>query len=174
MSGSSLNGLRSGSSSSRSRRSAWSSTALAKCSITLDFSPIRAAIRARLKYVLERFERSLQVPCMEQVIPEAVPALRVVGIRVAQQAIDPRGLGVVSFRTQARRREGARVSVHLALPLQERPEKGKSLLPAALLEQFVRPHEARGRRRHGRGCGGSLLRRALTSLAPRGTRPPGP
>src|SRR2546430_16268417 len=54
MSGSSLSGLRSGSSSSRSRRSGCSSTALAKCSITLDLSPIRAAMRARLKYVLAR------------------------------------------------------------------------------------------------------------------------
>src|SRR5207244_9762365 len=99
---------------------------------------------------------------VEQAVPEAVPALWVVGVRVAQQAVDPRRLGVVTFRTQARGREGARVSVHLALPLQEGPDEGEGLPGTALLEQLVGPLEPRGRRRCGHRSGGAFLRRALT------------
>src|SRR5205814_9809465 len=104
----------------------------------------------------------------------AVPALRVVGVRVAQQAVDPRRLGVVAFRPQARGREGARVSVHLALPLQERPDEGEGLLGTALLEQLVRPLEPRGRRRCGHGSGGPFLPRAPTSREGGGRRPADP
>ena len=95
--------------------------------------------------MFEGLERPVEIARVEQVVPKAVPALRVVGIRVAQEAIDPCRLGIVSVRTEAGRRESTSVSVDLALPLQEGPEEGEGLLRAALLEQLVRPHEARGR-----------------------------
>src|SRR5207244_5332143 len=52
------------------------------------------ARRLQADRVLERFERPVEIARVKQVVPEAVPALRVVGVRVAQQAIDPRCLGI--------------------------------------------------------------------------------
>src|SRR5437879_1214059 len=90
----------------------------------------------------ERVRGALQVPCMEQVVPEAVPGPRIVRLRVGQHPIDPRGLEVVAFRAEARRGEGADVSIEVPFPLQERQQDREGFLRAPLLEQLVGPLHA--------------------------------
>src|SRR5437762_2631761 len=90
-------------------------------------------------------ERLLQIARVKQVIPEAVPSLRVLRIRLGHQAVDTRGLRVVPLRAEACGGEGAGIAVDLALPLQERSDDGQGLLRAALFEQLMRPLHAGSR-----------------------------
>src|SRR5438132_1584982 len=115
------------------------------------------ARRLEFDRALEGLERPLQIARVKQVIPEAVPSLRVLRIRLGHQAVDTRGLRVVPLRAEACGGEGAGIAVDLALPLQERSDDGQGLLRAALFEQLMRPLHA-GRRG---GCGSGRRRSFL-------------
>src|SRR5207249_10352787 len=149
--------------------------------MTLDLSPRRAAIRARLKCALARVgssfsarENASAAPSRspaEQVVPEAVPRLRVIRLRVAQQPVDARSLQVVAFGTEARGGERTHVSVDVAFALRERTKERKGLLRATLLEELMGPLHPRGRRRRRCGSGGPFLRHRITAEVAPGRRP---
>src|SRR5438093_11113190 len=101
--------------------------------------------RLELQRPGERLRRALQISRVEQVIAKAVPGLRVVGLGVTQQAVDPCGLHVIAFRAEARGREGADVRIDVPFALQQRTEEREGLLRAALLEELVGRLNARGR-----------------------------
>src|SRR3989475_12402206 len=98
-----------------------------------------------------------------------MPCLRIVRLRVAEHPVDASGLHVVAFRAETCGSEGADVSIHGALALQERTEQREGFLRAALLEQVVGPWHTGCRRGPGRGGAGAFL----PHLPPRRRRPEG-
>src|SRR5437867_12868147 len=93
--------------------------------------------RLELQRPGERLCRALEIARMEQVVPEAVPRLRIVRLGVTQQAGDARGVRLIACRTEARGGGGADVGIDVPFALRQRTEEREGFLRPALRDELM-------------------------------------